>query len=135
MSFLREKYGSRVENGRVGGGRFPSKQGDKFGRFRLTVFDRSLNILVGDGQGLQEMGYQAWDHISVSVEGKVDQKGRNPDLPTYPEMEEIRRLFFKPTALVVHYSMPRSDHINLGQVLHMWCFCEGHIPTPPKIAV
>jgi len=64
-----------------------------------------------------------WDHVSVS---------RATRCPNWPEMEYIKRLFFKDAETVMQLHVPRADHINLHPyALHLWRPQEVEIPRPP----
>jgi hypothetical protein len=65
-----------------------------------------------------------WDHVSVSLENRM---------PTWEEMDMIKRLFFKPNEIAVEYHVPPSDHINIHpNCLHLWRPQRVKIPLPPK---
>lgn len=75
-----------------------------------------LNVIACNGEG--------WDHVSVS----------RPDrIPTWDEMEKIKRMFFKEDETVMQLHVPPSRHINCHpHVLHLWRPHEGAIPLPPE---
>lgn len=68
---------------------------------------------VGDG----------WDHVSVSL---VDR------CPTWDEMEQIKRLFFKDDEAAFQLHVPPSEHISFHpHCLHIWRPVDGKFPMPP----
>lgn len=87
------------------------------GAFQIRTPDskRSLRIIASSGEG--------WDHVSVSKEKKC---------PTWPEMEFIKRLFFKDDETVMQLHVPIEAHINdHPYCLHLWRPKERDIPKPP----
>ena len=62
-----------------------------------------------------------WLHVSVSR--------RNRTLPTWDLMSEVKDVLIGPerTALQVH--PPRSQHVNIAEVLHLYCCLDGEV-TP-----
>jgi hypothetical protein len=68
-------------------------------------------------------GY-GWDHISVSRANRC---------PNWPEMEFVRRMFFKDDETVMQLHVPESEHVNLHpNCLHLWRSQTQPIPVPPK---
>lgn len=72
---------------------------------------------------------EGWDHVSVS---------RGDRIPTWREMEQVKRLFFLPTETVMQLHPPESEYISgraLGgrslNVLHLWRPLAFDIPLPP----
>lgn len=75
-----------------------------------------LKIMVTVGAG--------WDHVSVS---------RPTRCPNWPEMEQVKRLFFKPEETAMQLHVPPSDHINHHPYcLHLWRPLNVEIPRPPN---
>lgn len=55
-----------------------------------------------------------WDHVSVS-------KRNRRRIPTWEEMDYIKRLFFLPTEMAVQFHPPEANHINIvNNCLHLW---------------
>ena len=78
-----------------------------------------------DGQGLTIVASSdgGWDHVSVS---------RSNRCPNWPEMEFIKRRFFRDDETAVQFHVPESDHINLHpHTLHLWRSQTQEIPRPP----
>lgn len=82
----------------------------------LSRIDRTkLMVVASCGEG--------WDHVSVS---------RLKRCPNWPEMEQIKHLFFKDDETAMQLHVPSSDHINLHpHTLHLWRPQQGIIPRPP----
>jgi len=69
-----------------------------------------------------------WDHVSVS---------RSTRCPNWPEMEQIRRLFFRPEEAAFQYHAPLADYVDGSfhghpYCLHLWRPQTSEIPKPPK---
>lgn len=70
----------------------------------------------------------AWDHVSVHIE-KKDEERR---IPTWDEMEYIRKLFFRGDEWVMQLHAPADKHINMNPyTLHLWRPQKQTIPIPP----
>ncbi len=64
-----------------------------------------------------------WDHVSVS---------RQTRCPNWPEMEHVKRLFFREDETAMQLHVPPSDHVSLHpHCLHMWRPHAVDIPRPP----
>lgn len=86
------------------------------GAFVVHLNGELLRILAASGQG--------WDHVSVSLSYRI---------PTWTEMEFIKRTFFKPDETAMQLHVPEKDHINTHPfVLHLWRPHKKEIPLPPK---
>ncbi len=78
-----------------------------------------LRIIASNGMG--------WDHVSVSRANRC---------PNWPEMEQVKRLFFRDHETAMQLHVPVSDHISVHHYcLHMWRPHEGEIPLPPSVMV
>ena len=93
---------------------------DRSGAFLVpSLLDRQpLRCIATVGAG--------WDHVSVS---RVDR------CPTWEEMDQLHRLFFKPDEVAMQLHLPASDHINYYPFcLHLWRprSRARRIPLPPK---
>ncbi len=78
-----------------------------------------------DGQSLRIVASMedGWDHVSVSRQSRV---------PNWPEMEFIKRKFFKDDETVMQLHLPPSEHINFHPFcLHLWRPQHVDIPRPP----
>lgn len=75
-------------------------------------------VLVSDGHG--------WDHVSVS---RKDRK-----VPSWAEMEFVKRGIFRLNEVAMQLHVPPKDHINVEgvEVLHLWRPQHKGIPRPPK---
>jgi hypothetical protein len=68
-----------------------------------------------------------WEHASVSIAHRI---------PNWKEMEFARELVFDETDLVLQFSVPRQDHINVHPYcLHLWRPIGVTIPLPPPATV
>lgn len=72
-----------------------------------------------------------WDHVSVS---------RSNRTPTWGEMEQIKRLFFRDDECVMQLHPPIADYVDgtaFGHVncLHLWRPTDVEIPRPPQFMV
>jgi len=78
-----------------------------------------------DGQPLRVIASSDddWDHVSVS---------RTSRCPNWPEMEFVKRHFFKDEECVMQLHVPVSDHLNYHPYcLHLWRPHRLEIPRPP----
>lgn len=88
------------------------------GCFRLKLSYRPLAAIASSGGG--------WDHVSVQLD-------HIPGLPTWWEMDELKRFFFKPEEVAMQLHVAEKDHIsNRHNVLHIWRPIGFPIPLPPK---
>jgi hypothetical protein len=78
--------------------------------------DRALlKVLASAGEG--------WDHVSVSRPNRC---------PNWPEMEHVKRLFFREDEVAMQLHVPPPDHINCHPYcLHLWRPHDVAIPRPP----
>ena len=68
-----------------------------------------------------------WDHVSIS---------RNKRCPNWPEIEQVKHLFFKDNETAMQLHVPKSEHINIHPYcLHIWRPLDTDIPKPPSILV
>lgn len=64
-----------------------------------------------------------WDHVSVSFRNR---------LPTWDEMCEVKRMFFKPEETAWEYHPMESKYINNHPyALHIWRLQGINLPIPP----
>jgi len=74
-----------------------------------------LNVIASSGEG--------WDHVSVS---------RTHRCPNWPELEHVKRLFFKDDETAMQLHVPSAQHISLHDYcLHLWRPQDAEIPRPP----
>jgi len=100
----------RLEKSRVTKGVFASKPEDGHnGAFMLVgPSSRMLQVIASDKEG--------WDHVSVIVFGS---RGKN--LPTWTEMEWVKRLFWDDEEIVLEIHPPKSQYVNFHKgCLHLW---------------
>lgn len=68
-----------------------------------------------------------WEHVSVS---------RRKRTPNWPEMDFVKRLFFKDDETVMQLHVPPTEHINCHpNCLHLWRPVGATIPRPPMALV
>jgi hypothetical protein len=85
-----------------------------------SCIDRQPMVVVASGS-------DGWDHVSVSRKNRC---------PSWPEMEQVRRLFFRDDETVMQLHVPAEDHVNQHpNCLHLWKPHHVEIPRPPGIMV
>jgi hypothetical protein len=87
------------------------------GAFRLPspIDGQPLGVIASSEDG--------WDHVSVS---------RSNRCPNWPEMDFIKRRFFRDDEVAMQLHVPVTDHINTHPYcLHLWRSQTGEIPRPP----
>jgi hypothetical protein len=87
------------------------------GAFRMPskIDGQDLIIIASSGDG--------WEHVSVS---------RSNRCPNWPEMEYVKRMFFRDNETVMQLHVPESEHINCHpNCLHLWRPINETIPRPP----
>jgi hypothetical protein len=95
------------------------RMGDQYnGSFELRIRPTTIRVWViaSDGGG--------WDHVSVSVSNARR-------LPTWSEMNYIKRLFFHDDEAVMQLHPPAAQYVNNAEVLHLWRPHSDPIPLPP----
>jgi hypothetical protein len=96
--------------------------GDDFGgafKLKSCIDNGDLRIIASNGLG--------WDHVSVS---------RSKRCPNWPEMEQVKHLFFRDSETAMQLHVPASDHVNCHPFcLHLWRPHDIAIPRPPSIMV
>ena len=86
---------------------------------RSIIDGGQLTVIASSGEG--------WDHVSVS---------RPTRCPNWPEMEQVKRLFFREEETAMQLHVPPSDHVNNHPyTLHLWRPLDQEIPRPPSIMV
>jgi hypothetical protein len=109
-----------------------SDPGDLFGVFHLPTGARLLRILATDGQG-GITAAEPWEHVSVSVRGRGGVS--RPKLPTWDEMCRVKDLFWDGEDVVVQFHPARSQYVDNADVLHLWRWRDGVLPTPDPLLV
>jgi hypothetical protein len=91
------------------------------GSYGGCFFVGKLAIIASSGDG--------WDHVSVSLADR---------LPTWDEMEKVKRTFFKDEECAFQLHVPVDEYIDgieLGKraryCLHLWRPTTTPIPRPP----
>lgn len=68
-----------------------------------------------------------WDHVSVSLPTRC---------PMWPEMEAVKRLFFRRDETAMQLHVPPAEHVDCHpHRLHLWRPQHAEIPRPPAIFV
>lgn len=81
----------------------------------------------GAGMGVIASSEKGWDHVSVSRKNRC---------PNWPEMEHVKRLFFRVEEAAMQLHVPEEDHINVHPYcLHIWRPQMEQIPMPPSFMV
>lgn len=57
-----------------------------------------------------------WHHVSVSAGGR---------LPSWTELSKVKDEFLGPEAEAYQVLARRSEHVNVGEVLHLWAPVDG----------
>lgn len=74
-----------------------------------------LHIVASVGEG--------WEHVSVSRVNRC---------PNWPELEHVKRLFFRDDETAMQLHVPAAAHINMHPYcLHLWRPIGVEIPRPP----
>jgi hypothetical protein len=81
-----------------------------------STIDRSpLLVIASAGEG--------WEHVSVSRKNRC---------PNWPEMEQIKRLFFRDEEVCMQLHVAVPNHISVHpNCLHIWRPTDQAIPLPP----
>jgi len=70
---------------------------------------------------------EGWDHVSVSRKNRC---------PNWPEMEHVKRLFFRDDECAMQLHVPPADHLSYHpHCLHIWRPHDVDIPRPPAMMV
>lgn len=78
-----------------------------------------LKIIASDGAG--------WEHVSVSLPDRC---------PTWPELCDVKALFWDAYDCVVQYHPADSEYVNNHRYcLHLWRCVGESFPVPPSILV
>jgi len=88
------------------------------GLFRVpsSIDEEVITVIASVGEG--------WDHVSCS---------RTDRCPSWEEMEQIKRLFFRDDETAFQLHVPPSDHISFHpNCLHLWRPLDGKFPMPPS---
>jgi len=80
-----------------------------------------LFCVVSDGCG--------WDH--VSVRSNIIGATKPPRLPTWNEMEHVKRLFFRDDEVAVQIHPTKASYVNNAEALHIWRSQDVAHPLPP----
>jgi len=94
---------------------------DTCGAFSVqSPIDRAELKVVASSEG-------GWEHVSVSRQSRC---------PNWPEMEHVKRMFFRDDETTMQLHVPPTDHVNMHPTcLHLWRPTNVEIPRPPSIFV
>lgn len=97
--------------------RFGSHGDGTCGVFRIpSPVDKAPMLIIASSGG-------GWDHVSVS---------RRNRCPNWPEMDFVKRLFFKPDEVAIQLHVAAADHISHhDHCLHLWRCQDRDFPLPP----
>lgn len=88
-------------------------------RVKSKIDGGDLRIMASSGMD--------WDHVSVSRANRC---------PNWPEMEQVKHLFFRDDETAMQLHVPPIEHINCHpNCLHLWRPHTQEIPRPPSIMV
>lgn len=107
------------------GARVTGLYGDQITGKHHGVFRVPSESSPGDVLLILASRADGWDHVSVSLVSRC---------PTWAEMSQVARLFFKPGETAMQLHVPARDHVNAAETcLHLWRPLRGRpIPRPPK---
>lgn len=89
------------------------------GAFHVRLNTGAFRVVASFGLG--------WDHVSVS---------RSDRCPTWDEMCQIKRRFFRDDETVMQLHVPPHENINMHPYcLHLWRPQDVPIPRPPAVMV
>lgn len=90
---------------------------DSSGVFSVPSPDGArLAVIASTGNG--------WEHVSVSLSDRI---------PTWLEMDFIKRQFFRRDEVAVQFHVAESNHVNVHpNCLHLWRPLKKAMPLPPK---
>lgn len=78
-----------------------------------------MRVIAASGEG--------WDHVSVSRPNRC---------PNWPEMEFVKRLFFRDDEVAMQLHVALKEHISVHpHCLHIWRPHASEIPLPPVVMV
>ncbi len=84
-------------------------------------------MVIASANSIAKLGSERWDHVSVSRKNRT---------PTWGEMEQVKRLFFRDDEVAMQLHVTPKDHISVHpHCLHIWRPVDQAIPLPPPIMV
>jgi hypothetical protein len=120
------KIDPHLEHYRIVRGEYRSPPGASYGAFHEVPgpCGEKLTIIVADASDPEAQG---WEHCSVSTRRRI---------PNWLEMSWVKDRCWEPEDCVIQFHPPKSRYINnYSNVLHMWRYTRGELPTPPDILV
>jgi hypothetical protein len=128
------QFSPGLEQYRITIGRYRSDPYEQGGAFRIPngPGGRALFVVADAGlQGATELA--GWEHVSVSIDSESAR--RKQHLPSWVEMDFIKRLFWDDEECVVQFHPPRSRWVNNMPVLHLWRSIKGEFPMPHPLLI
>jgi hypothetical protein len=115
---------------------FASPAHARYGAFQIPIKGAGGAMFIAiadDGTGGDGVPGTGWEHVSVRV--LVDQALRLSRVPTWNEISEVKRLFWKEDEVALQFMVDGSGKANVHScVLHLWRPCDGKFPMPdPKM--
>lgn len=105
---------------------FATSEGTQHGVFIIPgrhANGRALKVIATDGEDTE------WEHVSVSVGDSLKK------CASYTEMSLVKDLFWDDNQRVISFHPPKEEHVNMGEVLHLWRWKAGDFPHPPTAFV
>lgn len=98
----------------------PTLDGDEQGgAFLVNVGTTIVKVIASNTEG--------WDHVSVSTDHRI---------PTWEEMDRVKRIFFRDDEYAFQLHLPPKNHINCHPYcLHIWRCQTQEVPLPHPIMV
>ena len=114
MKDLRDLDRYRQQKHEIAHAGVPGNSGNGIFAIRSIIDRKILYVIASNGGG--------WEHVSVS---------RDKRCPNWPEMDQIKQLFWCDDEVVVQFHVPPSEHVNFHPYcLHLWMPAMD-LPRPP----
>jgi len=87
---------------------------------------RRLKVLISSARQLDS---RMWLHLSLS---KWSPSGSTQVLPSWEDVMQVKEIFLGPLREAYIVLPKRANHVNLGEVHHIWCplYDDGPSPLP-----
>lgn len=105
------------------------------GAFRIDSCEPGwdLFLICSDSTDADALGYDKWEHVSVSARRRLTDATRTP---SWKEMCQVKRLCWDAEDAVMQLHPRESEYVNQHpRVLHLWRPIDAVIPEPPSIFV
>ena len=98
--------------------------------------DHKIDFVVIVSDGSDENAKVEWEHVSVRARSMGSNRKWYERVPNWREMCHIKDLFWNPDEVVVQFHPRKEDYVNIHpNVLHLWRWTGGEMPTPPIACV